>query len=62
MVGAHTPSHAAAVAWLEVSVHIKAVADPLRHSSISVTGDTYGHTLSRFEAPERDGAGTVKAW
>jgi integrase len=25
-------------------VHIKAVADLLGHSSISVTGDIYGHT------------------
>ena len=34
----------AAVAWLEHGVHIKAVADLLGHSSISVTGDVYGHT------------------
>ena len=25
-------------------MHIKAVADLLGHSSISITGDTYGHT------------------
>jgi len=25
-------------------VHIKAVADLLGHSSISITGDVYGHT------------------
>ena len=30
--------------WLEAGVHIKAVADLLGHSSISVTGDVYGHT------------------
>jgi integrase len=43
-IGVHTLRHSAAVAWLESGVHIKAVADPLGHSSISVTGDTYGHT------------------
>jgi integrase len=32
------------VAWLEAGVHIKAVADMLGHSSISITGDIYGHT------------------
>jgi site-specific recombinase XerC len=35
--------HTAAVAWLESSVHIKAVCDLLGHSSIAVTGDIYGH-------------------
>jgi integrase len=29
---------------LESGVHIKAVADLLGHSSISITGDIYGHT------------------
>lgn len=31
-------------AWLEAGVHIKAVADLLGHSSISIRGDIYGHT------------------
>ena len=35
---------ARAVGWLEAGVHIKAVADLLGHSSISITGDVYGHT------------------
>jgi integrase len=39
-----TLRHSAAVAWLEHGGHIKAVADLLGHSSISITGDTYGHT------------------
>lgn len=43
-VGVHTLRHSAAVAWLEAGVHIKAVADLLGHSSISITGDVYGHT------------------
>jgi integrase len=43
-IGVHTLRHSAAVAWLEHGVHIKAVADLLGHSSISVTGDVYGHT------------------
>jgi integrase len=43
-IGVHTLRHSAAVAWLESGVHIKAVADLLGHSSISVTGDVYGHT------------------
>jgi integrase len=42
-VGLHTLRHSAAVAWLESGVHIRAVADLLGHSSIAVTGDTYGH-------------------
>ena len=28
----------------KAGVHIKAVADLLGHSSISITGDVYGHT------------------
>jgi integrase len=43
-VGVHTLRHGAAVDWLEAGVHIKAVADRLGHSSISSTGDIYGHT------------------
>lgn len=43
-VGVHTLRHSAAVAWLESGVHIRTVADLLGHSSISVTGDVYGHT------------------
>ena len=42
-VGAHTLRHSAAVAWLESGVHIRQVADLLGHSSISITGDIYGH-------------------
>ena len=43
-VGVHTLRHSAAVAWLEVGVHIRAVADLLGHSSIAITGDIYAHT------------------
>lgn len=43
-VGVHTLRHSAPVAWLEAGVHIKAVADLLGHSSISIAGDVYGHT------------------
>jgi integrase len=43
-VGVHSLRHSAATAWLESGVHIKAVADLLGHSSISITGDIYGHT------------------
>jgi len=39
------------VAWLEAGVHIKAVADLLGHSSISVTGDIYGHTSDATNRP-----------
>jgi integrase len=42
-IGLHTLRHSAAVGWLEQGVHIKAVADLLGHSSISITGDIYGH-------------------
>ena len=43
-IGVHTLRHSAAVAWLESSVHIKAVANLLGHSSIAITGDIYSHT------------------
>ena len=42
-VTVHTLRHSAAVAWLEAGVHIRQVADLLGHSSVSVTGDVYGH-------------------
>ena len=42
-VGVHTLRHSAAFSWLEGGVHIKAVSDLLGHSSITITGDVYGH-------------------
>ena len=42
-VGVHTLRHSAGTAWLDSGVHIKQVADLLGHSSISITGDIYGH-------------------
>jgi integrase len=54
-VGVHTLRHSAAVAWLEAGVHIKAVADLLGHSSISITGDIYGHTSDQTTRPAVDG-------
>ena len=42
-IGVHTLRHSAATAWLDSGVHIRQVADLLGHSSISVTGDIYGH-------------------
>nr|WP_256735876.1 tyrosine-type recombinase/integrase [Mycolicibacterium hippocampi] len=58
-VGAHTKRHSEAVAWLESGVHIKAAADLLGHSSISVTGDPYGHTSDDTARAAIDGLGTV---
>jgi site-specific recombinase XerD len=43
-VGVHTLRHSATVGWLEAGMHIKAVADMLGHSPISITGEIYGHT------------------
>jgi integrase len=53
--GVHTLRHSAAVAWLESGVHIKAVADLLGHSSISITGDIYGHTSDETARSAVDG-------
>jgi integrase len=36
-------------------VHIKAVADLLGHSSISITGDIYGHTTDAAARGAVDG-------
>jgi integrase len=52
-----TLRHSAAVAWLESGVHIRAVADLLRRSSIAVTGDTYGHTSDNAARAAIDGLG-----
>jgi integrase len=46
-VGVHTLRHSAAVAWLEAGVHIKAVADLLGHSSISITVMSIGTPRTR---------------
>ena len=54
-VGVHTLRHSAAVGWLEAGVHIKAVADMLGHSSISITGDIYGHTSDETARSAVDG-------
>jgi len=43
-VGVHSLRHAAATAWLENGTHIRAVADLLGHSSVSITGDIYAAT------------------
>jgi integrase len=51
----HTLRHSAAVGWLEAGVHIKAVADLLGHSSISITGDIYGHTTDTAARGAVDG-------
>jgi integrase len=45
----------AAAGWLESGVHIKAVADLLGHSSISVTGDIYGPTTDNAARGAVDG-------
>jgi integrase len=57
--GVHTLRHSVAVAWLEAGVHIKAVADLLGHSSISVTGDVYGHTSDDTARAAVDGLATT---
>jgi integrase len=54
LIGVHTLRHSAAVGWLEQG-HIKAVADLLGHSSISITGDIYGHTSDETARAAVDG-------
>ncbi|WP_231984056.1 site-specific integrase [Mycobacterium sp. 852013-51886_SCH5428379] len=55
----HTMRHSAATAWLESGVHIKAVCDLLGHSSISITGDLYGHTSDNSARSAIDGLGAA---
>jgi integrase len=47
------------VAWLEAGVHINAVADLLGHSSISITGDIYGHTSDATTRAAIDGLTSI---
>ena len=54
-VGVHTLRHSAAAAWFDAGVHIKAVADLLGHSSISITGDIYGHASDATTRAAIDG-------
>lgn len=54
-VGVHTLRHSVAVGWLESGVHIKAVADLLGHSSISITADVYGHKSDEAARSAVDG-------
>lgn len=59
-IGVHTLRHSAATAWLDAGVHIKAVADLLGHSSISITGDIYGHSSDAAARAAIDGlSGTL---
>ena len=59
--GLHTLRHSAAVAMLESGAHIKAVSDLLGHSSISITGDTYGHTSQEAARHAMDSAAAILA-
>jgi integrase len=45
------------VGWLGAGVRIKAVADLLGHSSISITGDVYRHTSDDTARAAVDGWG-----
>jgi site-specific recombinase XerD len=54
-VGVHTLRHSVAAGWLEAGAHIKAVADLLGHSSISITGDIYGQTTDAAARGAVDG-------
>ena len=54
-VGVHSLRHAAATAWLESGTHIRAVADLLGHSSVSITGDIYAATADDTTRKAVDG-------
>ncbi|MBD8505521.1 site-specific integrase [Hoyosella sp. G463] len=53
----HALRHSAATAWLEAGVHVKAVSSLLGHSSISITGDLYGHRSEEAGRSAVDGLG-----
>ncbi len=57
-VGVHSLRHAAATAWLENGTHIRAVADLLGHSSVSITGDIYAATSDDTARKAVDGLST----
>jgi integrase len=64
MIGDYMVTLAAAgrsdpVSWLESGVHIKAVADPLGHSSISIADDVYGHTSDDTARAAVDGLTSI---
>lgn len=56
--GLHTLRHTAATTMLTSGVPIKVVADILGHSSIAITGDTYGHVT---EDVARDALASLSA-
>lgn len=46
----HSLRHTFATLMINAGVHIKAISSVLGHSSISVTGDIYSHSLAEYEA------------
>ena len=58
-VGVHTLRNSAAVGWLEAGVHIKRWPTCSGHSSISITGDIYGHTSDDTARAAVDGWSAV---
>ena len=49
-VGLHTLRHSAASTMLAADVPLKVVSDVLGHSSVSITGDIYGHVAPEVAA------------
>lgn len=56
-VGLHTLRHSAATVMLEKGVPLKVVSEILGHTSVSITGDIYGHVSPDVSAQAMDALG-----
>lgn len=56
-VGLHTLRHSAATVMIENGVPLKVVSEILGHSSVSITGDIYGHVSPDVSAQAMDSLG-----
>lgn len=61
-VGLHTLRHSVATAMLEAGVPLGTVSELLRHASVAVTGDTYGHVSTDGARSAVDRLSAAMGW